>query len=213
MNQTGILFFLHGFLGDPRDWEGVIHYLRSYRCVALEYPFLTPSSEGVLIGYSMGGRIALRDPRPKILISTHPGLKKEQIASRLVVEIEWLEKLQNLSFAQFVQEWYNQPLFLSFKNNPCFKAVLERRFLNDPLKVKKMIQEESITIPRKTFLNHSQFIYGEFDTKFQQVYDEFQIPALVIPGVGHACHLENPEKCAYAIKQALARLKSASLQF
>jgi hypothetical protein len=51
------LYFLHGFAGDSKDWDEVIKHLSQYQCMALSYPFQLPN-EGILVGYSMGGRIA-----------------------------------------------------------------------------------------------------------------------------------------------------------
>ena len=81
------LVFLHGFLGTKEDWNEIISYLEpKYNCFALDLPghgstpycedweedifeeiadFSTPIH---LIGYSMGGRVAMRliDKYPKI---------------------------------------------------------------------------------------------------------------------------------------------------
>jgi pimeloyl-ACP methyl ester carboxylesterase len=58
--------FLHGFSGDPEGWREVISLLPEYECQALAYPFDLPT-EGILVGYSMGGRIAMSSQLPKII--------------------------------------------------------------------------------------------------------------------------------------------------
>ena len=89
-------YFFHGFSGDPEDWEEVIALLPEYQCRALSYPFELPS-EGVLIGYSMGGRIASASPLPKIVISGHPGLQTvEEKNARILREEYWIQKLKTL---------------------------------------------------------------------------------------------------------------------
>lgn len=196
------LVFLHGFLGNPQDWDGVIQHLPEYSCQALSYPFQIPSGS-ILIGYSMGGRIALRSSQPKILLSTHPGLNtSEEKAERWRQDQVWLKKLQQEPLESFLKAWYAQPLFDSLRNHPTFPEILSRRLKQDPKVLAQMLTQESLA--HQEFKRpEAIFLHGEFDQKYAQLYKNLNIPSLGIPRAGHAAHLENPQGCAEAIRQGI----------
>ncbi|HEY5259589.1 MAG TPA: hypothetical protein VIJ46_03000, partial [Rhabdochlamydiaceae bacterium] len=147
------LSFLHGFLGSPQDWEGVIRHLPEYTCEALSYPFEIPSNS-ILIGYSMGGRIALQSSQPKILLSTHPGLQTpEKKAQRLKHDGEWIRMLEQGSLENFLKAWYSQPLFDSLRNHPEFQNIFSRRLQQDPQVLAQMLSQESLA--------HQEFTHSE----------------------------------------------------
>jgi 2-succinyl-6-hydroxy-2,4-cyclohexadiene-1-carboxylate synthase len=201
------LVFLHGFLGSPQDWDGVIQHLPEYSCKALSYPFQIPSGS-ILIGYSMGGRIALRSSQPKILLSTHPGLiTPEEKAERWRQDELWIKKLQQEPLDSFLKAWYAQPLFDSLRSHPAFPEALSRRLKQDPEVLAHMLIQESLA--HQEFKRpEAIFLHGEFDQKYAQLYKNLNIPSLEIPGAGHAAHLENFQGCAEAIRQSLAMISS-----
>ena len=193
------LYFLHGFLGDVQDWNEVIKRLPEYECHALKYPFKLPK-DGILIGYSMGGRIALGSNLPKIVISGHPGLQtEEQKEAQVEKENYWIEKLKSVPLKEFLQEWYAQPLFTSLRTNPLFPKLLERRLKQDPLKLIDQIQRHSLA--QQPFMpQNAYFIHGAYDQAYKELYKKLNIPSYEIPKAGHACHIENPAEVARQIK-------------
>ena len=189
------LIFLHGFLGSPQDWEGVIGYLPEFQCEALIYPFQIPSN-GILIGYSMGGRIALRYSHRKIVFSTHPGLTTpEEKAARRFHDQQWLDLLERVSLEEFLKAWYQQPLFRSLKLD---SALFQRRISQSRETIAQMLIGESLA--DQSFSTDATFVYGELDTKFAEIYQAHAIKAFQLAGVGHACHLENPQLVAEFIQ-------------
>jgi len=199
------LVFLHGFLGSPQDWDGVIEYLPEYACQALSYPFQIPKNS-IVIGYSMGGRIALRSSQPKILLSTHPGLKTpEEKAQRWHQDELWIQKLKTEPLESFLEAWYAQPLFDSLRNHPAFPK--SRRLQQNRQVLIQMLSHESLAHQEFT-LPDATFLHGQFDQKYAQLYQNLNIPSLEISNAGHAAHLENPQGCAEAIREGLTMISS-----
>ena len=203
------LVFLHGFLGSPQDWEGVIRCLPEFSCQALEYPFQIPPNS-IVIGYSMGGRIALRCSQPKIVLSTHPGLQTpEEKAARSLHDQQWAHKLRHEPLEIFLKAWYDQPLFESLRKHPDFPKIFSRRLKHDSQKLALMLEQESLA-HQEFSLPKAIFLHGQFDTKFAQLYQSLKIPSLEISDAGHAAHLENPQGFAVVIRQGVKVLFAKS---
>ncbi len=193
------LAFLHGFLGDKEDWAEVIRYLPDFTCLALDYPFVVPEG-AIAIGYSMGGRIALSLPQPKIIISAHVGLTSGH-EERKRWEDHWLHKLQTLPFEEFVHLWYEQPLFATLK------VPLERRLAQNPARATLQFENHRLSKQPLLLPENAYYIYGEKDKKYADLYNQFSLNAIAIPRSGHVCHIENPEECARAIRCHLDRIQ------
>lgn len=191
--QDHVIYFLHGFAGDPADWDGVIAHLPDYKCQALTYPFVLPTN-GILVGYSMGGRIALESHLPKIIISSNPSTLHQ------VKRGKWIERLKTGSMEQFFDAWYSQPLFESLKASPIFPQVIERRLRQDP----QTLIIQLTNHPLKEHSLKAQFIHGELDIKYKQLYETLGIKSYGIHEAGHACHLENPAQVARVIRRLIA---------
>jgi 2-succinyl-6-hydroxy-2,4-cyclohexadiene-1-carboxylate synthase len=199
------LCFLHGFLGTQEDWKAVIGWLPGIACTALDYPFAIPK-DAILVGYSMGGRIALRYPNPKIVISSHPGLQTSQEREqRGQQDQQWIEMIQTVPFATFLENWHAQPLFESLREHPNFPQILARRLKYDPAKAIQQLQNESLSLQQQLY-SDAVFVYGEKDLKYGALYTKLGINALKIKGGGHAIHLENPRGCAEAIVEGIRQL-------
>jgi 2-succinyl-6-hydroxy-2,4-cyclohexadiene-1-carboxylate synthase len=200
------LYFLHGFAGDPHDWDGVISHLSGYECIPLSYPFQLQQS-GILIGYSMGGRIALHSDCPKIVIGGHPGLRaQEEIKTRLVQDHYWIEKLKSASIQAFFKEWYSQPLFASLQLHSIFPSLLERRYKQTAEILIQQLKTHSLAHPSPNPKN-AFFIHGALDKAYRDLYLERQISSQGVEGAGHACHLENPLETAQQIKKYIDIIK------
>jgi 2-succinyl-6-hydroxy-2,4-cyclohexadiene-1-carboxylate synthase len=221
------LIFLHGFLGAKEDWTQVCEALNPFaNCVTLDLPItanylqelhdkIKAFSSPILVGYSMGGRIALQlalhhGYEHLILLCAHPGIHDEaERRARLEKDNVWIEKLRTLPFRAFLEEWYAQPLFNSLKNNlPLLQQIIQKRSNQDPERIAKMLKQLSpARMPAcHCFPKDTLFLYGEKDEKFKALSQT--LPAHVrvrgIEDCGHILHLEDPATCAKYILEELS---------
>lgn len=225
------LIFLHGFCGAKEDWEEWIDALSSdFFCLALDLTCLTHQfcqefftlfsslglKEVILIGYSMGGRVALQfaEKHPDmcqavIAISAHTGLTTEkERQKRWESDLKWIELLESQPIVSFINKWYAQPLFSSLKKNePLFERVCKRRLKSDPYALARSLRTFSLShqLPITHFHPHTLFLYGKEDWKYANIYSTLPCYVTVqeIDGAGHAVHLENPKGCIKIIKHWL----------
>ena len=165
--RTAVL--LHGMFGDRRDFEQLRHALSSLMdCVSLDLPghgdsahlgvtsvaaldaviatieVATPNREVVLIGYSMGGRLAIQLAAARlqaqgwlisglIILSGNPGMDDEaERRERLAHDARLAKRLRSmppLTFAAWLRdEWYALPLWgRHLRAHPAFDEMLSRR--------------------------------------------------------------------------------------
>ena len=210
------LIFLHGFLGTVSDWNEVVADL-PFTCLALDLPghgnapFTPNFSEYLLeetkhesplhlIGYSMGGRLALQFAalhpekiQSLTLISSHLGLTSgHQI--RLAKDRDFAQKLQSLPIDEFLTIWYDQPIFQSL----VAKRDI-RRMRRNQNREHLSLALEAYSLGHQPDLSHipARLIVGEQDRDYRTLYQPF--PHTIIPNAGHAIHLENPKALAGAL--------------
>jgi len=204
----GSYLFLPGFLGAKEDWDEVRAHLNSpSRAFNLGEPFPSPSKELILVGYSMGGRIALQMHPSKwkavIVLGAHPGIAEEnERKERRKIDEIWANRLENLPFAECLDLWYAQPLFATLKEHPCYPSILKRRAQEDPQRWAHILRLYSAGVlpPLSQLPSNLFFLYGAYDEKYKRLYQKLGLPAVEIPQSGHAAHLENPLGTAQAIE-------------
>lgn len=173
-----------------------------------------------LAGYSMGGRIALHLALTQpdlverlILISTTAGIEDAAArAERRANDDELAEGLERAGLEPFVKWWGGQSLFAG--QSPEVSAAARRdrqrntaaglaaslRGMGTGAMVSVWDRLGELTMPVTV-------VVGERDAKFRAIGErlERELPAarlVVIPGAGHAVHLEAPEAVAAAINAA-----------
>lgn len=182
------------------------------------------SDGGPLIGYSMGGRIALHvaSRRPDlvsrlVLESASPGLPSErERAMRIASDTELAERILTDGIEAFVDMWEGLPIFASRKRlAPPVKAALRARSLrNDPRSLAAALQGFGTgTLP--SLWEHlprievpTLLIAGELDAKFVAIGERMSalLPngrLVVVPGAGHTVHLERPDAWGVAVAEFL----------
>lgn len=206
-------YYLHGFLGKETDHaDGVDLYSFSDPLDGLEtfaHSFnkqIDKNEENVLIGYSMGGRLALHCLAEApglwsrvILISTHPGLQSEEERSqRIQHDLEWAHAFEIDSWEDLMDHWNAQDVF-------CGEKVIRheqdytRKKLADSLRGWSLGKQRDF----RPFLSQLNipilWITGGKDEKFTQLGTElsFSHPDsshLIIPEVGHRIELSCVER-------------------
>ena len=236
------LYLLSGFGGVHGDWNEFVQRLGTqHRCVSVVYPetkligavaeLLAAETEPyAVVGYSMGGRIALaascalpEEKRPHAVVLLASGLNEEDVASRqrrLQQDENWAGLLRR-DLASFWGDWYAQPIFASLKEVPT-EALLawhERRMALSPEVLASQIIENSPgkmepLRPRLRALIEDGisvlYISGELDKKYSSLGEELAgeyltLERATIPGVGHVLPLEAPLECAAIVENFLKK--------
>ncbi|MCC5639023.1 2-succinyl-6-hydroxy-2,4-cyclohexadiene-1-carboxylate synthase [Nostoc sp. CHAB 5844] len=250
------ILFLHGFIGNLDEFDKAIKLLStefSYLTLDLpghgktqvlgedKYYTIEQTAQALinlldelnipkcfLVGYSMGGRLALyltlHFPErfyKVILESASPGLateterlervrKDEQIARKLSRCISKNE------FREFLLNWYNQPIFGDIKNHPAFERMLESRLQNQPLELAKSLKfmgtgsQPSLWEKLKDNIVPSLLVVGNNDKKFLTINTKMakicKLTQLkIISNSAHNIHLENTKYFVQNIKEMFAK--------
>lgn len=189
-----MIHVFHGFLGSPDDFaflkgnDVVIHDLYSMK----SYPEI--EADDVLIGYSLGGRIALEIAHEKqwnlkklVLINAHPGIEDaEEKMHRAEFETKIVQELKTKSVTDFMEFWNSLPIF--FHDGP-IKVTEERFGQSAELFDRYRLSKQNFFLPE--IVNHKDkvlYIVGLFDEKYMDLVSEVLMPENVpvkgIPG-GH----------------------------
>jgi 2-succinyl-6-hydroxy-2,4-cyclohexadiene-1-carboxylate synthase len=230
------LLFLHGLLGCKEDFEPIAQKLsENYYCISIDIPghgdspwtddpleamqetlLSIPLKKIAAVGYSLGGRLLLQLQKksPELfsslcIFSSHTGVDDpSERFLRREKEQEWIDLLKTTNIEQFLEHWYNQPLFTSLKNNKAlFTKTIEKRKNQNIICVLQAYEKFRLSEmnPITSFSKETFFFYGQYDTVYRDLYLKKIKPTNLeeISESGHAVHLENPLECARKIKQAL----------
>ncbi len=234
------ILFLHGFLGSGGDWLPVARELcNDFCCVMVDLPGhgkagfreappsdgffeqtvdalaellrLSASSPSYLVGYSMGGRLALalllRHPElftKAIIVSASPGLRTNKEQSDRQVHDDRIARKIERNFEGFIEAWYDQPLFATLKHHPIFKEVESERKINDPRNLALALRVLGTGRQRSQWeaLQHNRvpirFFVGEKDERYVEIGHQMVklCPGSdleIFPHCGHTLQLENKE--------------------
>jgi 2-succinyl-6-hydroxy-2,4-cyclohexadiene-1-carboxylate synthase len=174
-----------------------------------------PKGHPLLLGYSMGGRIALYTAfsgffRALILESASPGLadptEREQ---RRVSDEALAASIERDGVAAFVDHWENLPLFASQKSLPLERReeLHRQRLQNNAAGLAQSLRgigtgvQPSLHAQLPNLRLPVLLLTGELDTKFTAIACQMaqalpQAQLRIIPGAGHTVHLEQPQEFA-----------------
>ena len=190
-------------------------------CAALAAP-------PVLVGYSMGGRLALytalrfrRAVRGLIVVAADPGIKDAAVRAERLGRDEALARqlasaADQAAFTAWLQRWYATPLFGSLRHHPQFEDLLRRRLRGRPAAQAAALRGLSVgvqpvlweALPRLPI--PALFIAGADDPKYRAIADRIASlggpwEAAVCPDAAHAVHLQQPHAVAGLIRAFVRR--------
>jgi 2-succinyl-6-hydroxy-2,4-cyclohexadiene-1-carboxylate synthase len=173
-------------------------------------------------GYSMGGRLALglalRHPEQVcrlVLISSRRGLdtEEERLARRASDE-RWARLAESLGLEEFLDRWWEAPLFASLKAVPEERLSVERANRSGlspdgiiwALRRLGLGRQPSYAQEIASLQPPATLIVGGLDDKFRALNEELarQLPRarlLVVKDHGHSLPLEAPEAVGRAIAE------------
>lgn len=243
---------IHGFTGCAEAMAPLVDRLDDWRCIAVDLvghgrspspadlaPYSVEAmaaSVAVLatgldggpchvVGYSMGGRVALAlaATYPEIcrsltLISATAGIADaSERAQRRRADEALAGRIHEYGLARFVDEWMGLPMWDPLRASlgpEAWQASIDQRLRSDPTGLANSLRAAgtgsmtplwdrlgALDVP-------TLLMCGELDTKFVAIGHEMNglLPAselIVLAGAGHAAHLEVPDDCATAIRRHL----------
>jgi 2-succinyl-6-hydroxy-2,4-cyclohexadiene-1-carboxylate synthase len=244
------ILFLHGFMGSGADWADAISALEErFYCVAPDLPghgrslglppehyTIEGTKEALLgllddfgierpmvVGYSMGGRLALylalRHPERcsrLFLESASPGIEDatERKARRRSDE-EKVLRLESGDLASFLDDWYRQPLFASLtRREGLLQKTIGARLHNDPAELARSLRgmgtenQAPLWGGLGALRAPALAVAGELDEKYVGIASRMEalsprVRIAVVPEAGHNVRLEAPKAYLALLKRFL----------
>ena len=244
------ILLLHGFMGSASDWRGIIAAFEvEHRCVAVDLPGhgsslgLPPDAYSVdgsarvlldlldglemtrstLVGYSMGGRLALylalRHPERfsrLFLESASPGIEDPaERRERRRADEKRARRLESGDLASFLENWYRQPLFASLaRREEILTQTIQARLRNDPRELARSLRGTgagrmpSLWGELAALRMPTLAVAGELDARYVEISARMaalgpRVRPAVVPEAGHNVRLENPEAYLASLKRFL----------
>ncbi|MEM1126178.1 MAG: 2-succinyl-6-hydroxy-2,4-cyclohexadiene-1-carboxylate synthase [Bacteroidota bacterium] len=239
------VLFLHGFMGQHADWDACLAaWPQPVRSITVDLPghgaaaswpeaYTLPNTQQAvlnliealhldtvhLVGYSMGGRVALhlllnhpdRFERAA-LVSASPGLRTEAARQeRQRHDAALAARLVRDRMEAFLPPWYQQSVFASLAQRPDLRqAFIRQRAHNDPEALAAVLRgmgtgEQANLWERLGALRVSTLaLAGALDPAYvDQVQRMAQkapaVQATVLAEAGHTLHRERPAQLAAAL--------------
>lgn len=246
------LVLLHGFTGSIETWETIVSLLpSSIKVIAVDLVGhgKTDKPENVLkysmeeqieilhdlfeqlklqsftlLGYSMGGRVALsyahkypEHIQHLFLESSSPGLKtKEERVNRQLSDEKLADFIMEKGLKAFVDYWENIPLFSTQKALPesIQEKIRKQRLSQSELGLANSLRGLGTGVQPSLWDELSKIevpitiIVGSLDEKYCRIGKEMvnllpNAKYVEVEQVGHTIHVENPTQFATIVKDAL----------
>jgi 2-succinyl-6-hydroxy-2,4-cyclohexadiene-1-carboxylate synthase len=225
------LLLLHGFMGSSADFHLAISTLAQYfHCICVDLPghgqtliddhdFVSTAEQILaiapdncyLLGYSLGGRLALylalhypERWQKVILESASFGLPTAQMRQeRQRQDGAIIRKLRrpDLDFAAFLHNWYQHPVFTGIAAHPNFPELMVSRSSNNPLALARSL--EIMGLGQQPYLGELLktneipllILVGKQDHKFVEIGQRFaslcqQTELIIVPNCSHNIHFQ-----------------------
>jgi 2-succinyl-6-hydroxy-2,4-cyclohexadiene-1-carboxylate synthase len=245
------VLLLHGFTGSSRTWASHMKFWREFTTVAVDLPGHGKSDCPVdpdryrmkhciddvltlldnlgihhtaVLGYSMGGRIALHLALHAparlwalVLESASPGIPEaSEREARCKSDAALAETIERDGIVAFVDYWQDLPLFSTQARLPdsIRQALRRQRLNNNPLGLANSLRGLGAGRQKPVLhcLKHVQvptlLLAGELDAKYRELARQLaavlpQSQPYFMPESGHAIHLEQPRTFATVVQRFL----------
>lgn len=245
------VLLLHGFTGGAATWKPFRDAWRGFRLVAVDLLGHGQSDSPAawqrysadhcvadlvavldalavqrtsVLGYSMGGRIALRlavgapeRVRALVLEGSSPGIEDDQErAARRESDWALADAIEREGVAAFVDRWQALPLFASQARLPASTrdSLRRQRLRNNPIGLANSLRGMGVgaqqplweELPKLTA--PTLVLVGAEDHKYRCLAEHMvtampNAHAVVLSGAGHAVHLEQPDTFAREVEKFL----------
>lgn len=246
------LVFLHGFLGSGDDWLPVIKDLQSDNfCAVIDLPghgkssaptgefehgiektadliaeVLSTLERPVLVGYSMGGRVALSVAvvygsliHGLVLEGANPGIEDDKERhERAKLDDTRAAELCRLGTAGFLKKWYQGELFASLRRKPeLLNQLIARRSsvnaapLAAALRYLSVGRQKPVWDRLDGLAVPTLLVAGEFDRKYMAISRRMaerirSVQLRTVERAGHNVHLERPDRYISVLRDFLDQM-------
>lgn len=194
----------HGKTGQNANFESLISYINN-----LNTPFH-------LVGYSFGGRVAQKlSSHPHALsltlMSSHTLFSTEELKIRQEFERQLKTDIIELEIEDFVQNFYNSPLFSSLKRRKrLFETYLMTKYSHSKEDLLFALNEmgiEKVASPLPSIPTLG--MYGMLDLKYTKLYTKLphDVSCVSVPSSGHVIHIENPSFCIKTLEKFIGQVE------
>jgi 2-succinyl-6-hydroxy-2,4-cyclohexadiene-1-carboxylate synthase len=243
-----VLVFLHGLLGSGEDWQSSIEQLPNSNWITIDLPGhgqsqeyacadffqccqqishtilsqLEPNTPIILIGYSLGGRIAMLGVALELFSNLNLvglvieggnfGLQNEQEKkARWENDSCWAQRFRLEPIEQVLNDWYQQAVFSSL-NDEQRQTLITKRSANLGNEIANMLLSTSLAnqpylLPALQQLSLPVlYVCGANDDKFRQLAEQSGLTYSQIESAGHNVHQEQPSAFAKTIQRFIDSL-------
>jgi 2-succinyl-6-hydroxy-2,4-cyclohexadiene-1-carboxylate synthase len=238
------LLLLHGFMGSSADFHPAIAALtQHFYCVSVDLPghgqtpidghdFVSTGEQILaiapnncyLLGYSLGGRLALYlalhypDRWQKVILESVsfglPTAQMRQERQRQDSAIARKLRQPDLDFTAFIQNWYQQAVFAGICKHPDFLELIASRSNNNPLALARSLEtmglgqqpylEKLLKINKVPLL----LLVGGQDHKFVEIGHQINQSCpyseiIVVPNCSHNIHFQQLDLWLKAVLEFL----------
>jgi len=257
--QCPLLILLHGFTGSSQNWQPLLPALTPHfqvlipdilghgRSASPEDPTryqiaqvaadiltlldLHTGQPAHLLGYSMGGRLALylavHYPErfaSLVLESASPGLKSEaERAARRQSDNALADRIEREGIEAFVDDWESLPLWSSQQHLSLETraALRQQRLQNNPTGLANSLRGMGAGAQPSLWQNLQDvgllvlLLTGESDQKFGGIGKEMapllpQASHVTMPDAGHTIHLEKPTPYSQTVVSFLKNIENGA---
>ena len=248
------VLFLHGFMGAAKNWRSITERVgTNVRRLAVDLPghgAATGRAEHdytmqgcaaalvatlrareveapVVVGYSMGGRLALYFAltypaycRGLLLESASPGLETAaEREARRRTDASRARRIQG-DFEAFLEAWYRMPLFASLARHGQVEETIARRRQNSPRELACFLagmgtgQQPSLWGRLRELQQPAAVLAGALDAKYMRLTQamvarsEGRLRRIVVEGAGHNIHAECPARFVVQLRTFLREIRN-----